>query len=134
MKEKVSKMGERSRMQTYIGEFLGYITQGRYDKAYGYLNEDFKKNYFDTEEKFKDYVTKNFPKVIATKYTDIERRGTYYILTVDIFDAMDSSTGTITRRFVVKELGKNEFTISFQTEEDKTVDNTTITEEDLLGE
>ena len=56
MQNNISQMGERNRCQTYIGEFLSWIEEGNYDKAYNVLNSDFRTNYFPSVDEFKEYV------------------------------------------------------------------------------
>ena len=114
MQNNISQMGERNRCQTYIGEFLTWIEDGNYSKAYNSLNSEFKSNYFPSEEEFKNYVDTHFPKSSVLTYEDINRQSPYYIVTVKMEDDSNSSFATITERFVVKENGNNKFEISFQ--------------------
>ena len=114
MQNNISQMGERNRCQTYIGEFLTWIEEENYDKAYNVLNSDFKTNYFPSVEDFKGYVLSHFPKNSVLVYEDIIRQSPYYIVTVTMDDDMDSNFTTLKQRFVVKENGNNDFEISFQ--------------------
>ncbi len=112
---KVADMTERSRMQTYFGTFISYIEENDYESAYNLLNENFKKNYFSTLEQFETYIQK-YPKDIAVDYKEIERQGELFVLTVEIKDVFNKEAQTITQRVVIRELGVNQFTISFQVE------------------
>ena len=112
---KVADMAERSRMQTYFGTFISYIEENDYESAYNLLNENFKKNYFSTLEQFETYIQK-YPKDIAVDYKEIERQGELFVLTVEIKDVFNKEVQTITQRVVIRELGVNQFTISFQVE------------------
>ena len=112
---KVANMTERSRMQTYFGTFISYIEEKDYESAYNLLNEDFRNNYFSTIEQFENYMQK-YPKNIAVDYQDIERQGELFILTVEIKDVFNNDAQKITQRVVIRELGVNQFTISFQVE------------------
>ena len=112
---KVADMTERSRMQTYFGTFISYIEEKDYENAYNLLNENFKNNYFSTIEQFEEYM-KKYPKDMAVEYKDIERQGELFVLTVEIKDVFNSETPKITQRIVIRELGVNKFTISFQVE------------------
>lgn len=114
MQNNISQQGERNRCQTYIGEFLTWIEDGNYIKAYNTLNKDFKTNYFPSVDEFKTYVTTHFPKNSVLEYVDISRQDPYYIVTVKMNDDVDRSFTTLTERFVVKENGNNDFEISFQ--------------------
>ena len=112
---KVADMTERSRMQTYFGTFISYIEEKDYESAYNLLNENFKNNYFSTIEQFETYMQK-YPKDIAVDYKDIDRQGELFVLTVEIKDVFNSDAEKITQRVVIRELGVNQFTLSFQVE------------------
>ena len=112
---KVADMTERSRMQTYFGTFISYIEEKNYESAYKLLNENFKNNYFSTLEQFETYIQK-YPKDIAVDYKKIERQGELFVLTVEIKDVFNKEVQAITQRVVIRELGVNQFTISFQVE------------------
>lgn len=112
---KVEDMTERSRMQTYFGTFISYIEEKNYESAYKLLNENFKNNYFSTLEQFETYIQK-YPKDIAVDYKKIERQGELFVLTVEIKDVFNKEVQAITQRVVIRELGVNQFTISFQVE------------------
>ena len=114
MQNNISQMGERNRCQTYIGEFLSWIEEGNYDKAYNVLNSDFRTNYFPSVDEFKEYVLSHFPKNSVLVYDDINRQSPYYIVTVTMDDDIDSSFTTLKQRFDIKENGNNDFDISFQ--------------------
>ncbi len=113
---KVADMTERSRMQTYFGTFISYIEEKDYESAYNLLNENFKNNYFSTLEQFETYIQK-YPKDIAVDYKNIERQGELFVLTVEIKDVFNKEFQAITQRVVIRELGVNQFTISFQVEQ-----------------
>lgn len=112
---KVADMTERSRMQTYFGTFISYIEEKDYESAYNLLNENFKNNYFSTIEQFETYMQK-YPKDIAVDYKDIDRQGELFVLTVEIKDVFNSDAEKINQRVVIRELGVNQFTLSFQVE------------------
>lgn len=112
---KVADMTERSRMQTYFGTFISYIEEQNYEDAYDLLNENFKNKYFSTIDQFETYMQK-YPKDIAVDYKDIERQGELFVLTVEIKDVFNDEAQKITQRVVIRELGVNQFTISFQVE------------------
>ena len=112
---KVADMTERSRMQTYFGTFISYIEEKDYESAYNLLNENFRNNYFSTINQFETYMQK-YPKDIAVDYLNIERQGELFVLTVEIKDVFNSDAEKINQRVVIRELGVNQFTLSFQVE------------------
>ena len=113
--DRITNMPEKSRMQTYFGTFINYIEKRNYENAYKLLNEDFRNNYFKTIQDFENYFA-NYPKNIVVNYTDIDRQGELFVLTVEIKDMFDNTFNAITKRIVIREKGANDFTISFQVE------------------
>ena len=112
---KLETMPERNRIQTYFGRFITYIENKDFENAYKLLNENFKNNYFSNLDSFKNYF-ENYPKNIAVNYTNIERQGEIFVLTVEISDMFDEEAKKITKRIVVRENGLNDFKISFEVE------------------
>ena len=111
----VASLNERQRMQTYFGRYLSYIESGDYESAYNLLYDGFKQSYFPTLEDFESYAQNNYPSNIVVEYTNIERQGTIFILTVKIRNALSDSTQTDTpeQQVVVTENDVNDFKLSF---------------------
>lgn len=106
---------EVERMQIYLTQYMSYLENKEYEKAYSVLNQDFKNLYFPTIYHFTEYVEKNYFDVTRIEYTDIQRQGKYYILEVtlsDIFDELNLKC----QSFVIYEKSWNEFELSFQAE------------------
>ena len=104
---------ERTRIQQYCGEFIRYIENKEYDKAYNLLYPDFKNNYFKTVENFKKYAEEKFPQtLIAVEYNNIERQGQYYILFTTIKTPLNVDY-SMDQKFILIENGFNDFKISF---------------------
>ena len=116
---KVATLNERQRMQTYFGRYLSYIESGDYQSAYDLLYDGFKQNYFSTIDKFVTYVQSNYPKNIVVEYTNIEREGTVFILTVKIRDTLNDTTQTEVseQQVVITENSVNDFKLSFAVNE-----------------
>ena len=116
---KVATLNERQRMQTYFGRYLSYIESGDYQSAYDLLYDGFKQNYFPTLDKFVTYAQSNYPKNIVVEYTNIEREGTVFILTVKIRDALNDTTQTEVseQQVVITENNVNDFKLSFAVNE-----------------
>ena len=124
---KIQNMSEIGRIQIYCGEFLKFIEQERYEKAYKCLNDEFKNNYFDTLEKFTEYVKNKYPKTnIAVTYNNAERRGGVFILKVKISQVLNTEFKGFEQRIVIRENGANDYKISFQVEDDKEGDGEEI--------
>lgn len=113
--EQLHGMGETRRMQFYVSKYISYIEAGDYESAYNLLYSEFKENYFETLDKFISYIKQKYPDIISLKYTNIQRLGEYYVLTVDFEDLVNNEKN-YTQLFVVKENGFNDFVLSFQAE------------------
>lgn len=111
---KLYSMNEKNRMQTYFGEFITFVENEDYDTAYKLLNNNFKSNYFSNVDVFKNYIIEKFPKYIGVNYKNIERQGELYVLTVELFNPLDTDFQTITQRVVIRENSVNDYTLSFQ--------------------
>ncbi len=114
--QKLKKLGERDRMEYYIGEYIGFIEEKKYDKAYELLYPEFKNNYFKSLEDFEKYAKEKYPSSIIMRYNNIERQGDYYILFTEIIDADTVNTiveKRVEQKIIVKENGYDDFYISF---------------------
>lgn len=112
----VASLNERQRMQTYFGRYLSYIESGDYESAYNLLYDGFKQNYFPTLKDFETYAQNNYPANMVVEYTNIERQGTIFILTVKIRNALSDNTQTDVKeqQIVVTENNVNDFKLSFE--------------------
>lgn len=111
----LKSMSETARIHQYFSEYIKSVDTRDYKTAYGYLYEEFKKNYFPTQESFETYIEENYPKYLGVQYEDIERQGTYYVLTVKIYNAIDEFvTVYIEHKFIISELDFGKFVLSFQ--------------------
>ena len=112
----VASLNERQRMQTYFGRYLSYIESGDYESAYNLLYDGFKQNYFPTLKDFETYAQNNYPANMVVEFTNIERQGTIFILTVKIRNALNDNTQTDVpeQQIVVTENDVNDFKLSFQ--------------------
>ena len=113
----VKEMDESDRMMFYINEFLDKLEGKDYKTAYSYLNNDFKNNYFKSEEEFKNYVENNLNiATIAMEFSNIERlgnpiNGNIYVVFVNLIDYQkDTKKET---KFVILEKDYDDFELSF---------------------
>lgn len=112
---KLKSMNETDRIHEYFTEYINVIDARDFSKAYEYLYPEFKQNYFPTQSEFEAYINENYPEFLGVEYTDIDRQGTYYILTVRIYDALNEEiTQYFEQKFVIYETDFGEFTLSFQ--------------------
>ena len=112
--EEAYKLSQSERIRRYLGEYIGFLKNGDYDSAYAKLNEDYKKNYFPDVNTFKDYIQKYYPKHISISYESERVQGEICVVEINFSDAEDKSFKEFTQRYVVKENGAYDYTISFQ--------------------
>lgn len=111
----ISQMSEKSRIESYVGEFISLVEEKDYEKAYDKLNENFKNNYFKTIDDFKNYVEKKYPANVNIEYGLVTRMGKgRYLVETKITDVLDTDFAEISQRFVVRENGANDYKISFE--------------------
>ena len=126
--QKLSNMTEEQRMKYYVSEFIKNLESRHYSKAYLVLNEGFKKNYFSTEEEFREYVKKYIPKEMNVKYNNMERLGNIYVYDISIKDILNyNNPNDFDFYIVVQENGYNDIELSFSM--DKPMQNFENTEE-----
>ena len=106
-------MSEQKRIEYYTSEFIKALEARNTSYAYKMLNADFKKNYFNTEEAFEEYIKKYFPKETSVKYNNMERLGDIYVLDLEIKDILSSDPNNFNCYIVVKENDYNDFELSF---------------------
>ena len=87
-------MPEQDRMRRYAIEFIDNLDNEEFAEAYGKLNEDFKKNFFPTQNEFEQYVKERIGTgELTINFKNIERQGNektgnLYILWVDVYDVL----------------------------------------------
>ncbi len=114
----LKSMSEADRIYEYFSEYMRCIDLEDYEKAYSYLYPEFKQNYFPEQTQFEEYAKKAYPQYLGIQYEDIDRQGTYYILTVYIYDALADVIETyVEQKFVIYENTFGEFVLSFQVSE-----------------
>lgn len=114
--QELKNMGERARIQFYIGKFFKYLEKTAYYEAYDLLNEEFKATYFPSIDKFVEYIPNTYNlKSYAIEYTNLERLGDIYVVWLNIIDPINGkrTDEKVTQNFVVKERNLNDFEISF---------------------
>lgn len=111
---KLSKMGERDRMEYYCGEYFSHLEKKEYNEAYELLYDEFKKNYFPTVDDFIAYIEKTYPEKWALSYGDITRQGDIYVLKIEILDILGSRDNQKSQRIVIRENTYHDYVLSFQ--------------------
>ena len=112
--EKLQKMTERDRMEYYFSKFIKYIKNEKYTEAYNLLYPEFREKYFKTQEEFRDYAKKTYPRYTGFSYNDIERQGSIYVLVITVIDTNKKIGEEKSQRIVIQENDFNDFVLSFQ--------------------
>ena len=110
---------EYDRIKSYLDKYLYCLEEKNYEKAYIFLHDDFKKEHFQTLEKYREYVSKKYYINNIILHDGYDKLGQYHILTVkfsDILNATDTSIPTFVQKFIIVENGLNDFKLSFQAE------------------
>lgn len=92
-----------------LERFFEYINNKNYEEAYKYLSDNYKKDEFDSIEKFKDYITSNWYEVNIFSCSSTDKDNGIILLTGKITDKNDEDKYQkkyIQRTFAVR-LGSN---------------------------
>lgn len=117
----LESLKEGDRIAYYCGQFIRYVDEEEYGKAYGLLYDEFKENYFPTAQDFEDYCTKFYPRFFGVVYDDIDRYDDHtYVFRLKIIDYQAAKEGNEKiQRVVIREYGYNNYKVSIQVEENK---------------
>ena len=86
----------------------------KYTEAYYLLYPEFREKYFKTQEEFRDYAKKTYPRSTGFSYNDIERQGSIYVLVITVIDTNKKIGEEKSQRIVIQENDFNDFVLSFQ--------------------
>ena len=115
-KEMLNGYPEATRMKIYVGQYFSYIDSKNYEEAYNLLYDEFKNTYFKTLQDFITYASNKYPEEIFVEYTNMEREGTIYILTIKIQDSLNKNFSPIEQNIVIREDDLNDYALSFEVE------------------
>lgn len=115
-KEMLNEYSEATRMKTYVGQYLSYIDSEKYEDAYNLLYQNFKNNYFKTLAEFENYAKDKYPNEIMAEYTNMNKEGNIYILSVKIQDPTNKEYKPLEQNIVIQENDLNDFVLSFNVE------------------
>ena len=113
---KLYNMQQSERIHIYLGDYVGYLKTNDYETAYSKLNTSFKQNYFNKLEDYEAYIKKYYPKDIVIEYGNEKQQGELSVVEITFKDASNKNFNSFTQRYVVRENGIMDYTISFQVE------------------
>ena len=130
-KDKYYDMDEKTRIKKYMGEIFFFYELGDYKSAYDRLNADFKAEYFKDLDSFTEYIKETYPSSPSLNYVEFNVEGELFVVKVTVLDMKDNTYETINQRFVIRELGPDNYTYSFQKDTVLTKDDVEEIPEDV---
>lgn len=112
---------EGDRIAYYCGQFIRYVDEEDYEKAYNLLYDEFKENYFPTQEDFEKYCKEFYPRFFGVIYDDIDRyaENTYVFRLIIVDYKSPNKESEKIQRVVIREYDYNNFKVSIQVGENE---------------
>jgi len=111
-REELKSLGERDRMELYFSKYIEYVENEEYRSAYNLLYSEFRNTYFDTLEKYEEYVKNKYPAMLDIEYTNIERQGDIYVLFINVKNLFNEEEA-FEQKIVIRENDFDSFELSF---------------------
>lgn len=127
----LQSLNEGDRIAYYCGQFIRYVDEEDYEKAYNLLYDEFKQNYFPTLESFEDYCKNFYPRFFGVIYDDIDRyaENTYVFRLIIVDYKASAENAEKIQRIVIREYGYNDYKVSIQVDENEKVGNDDLSQE-----
>lgn len=94
-KTEYEKASEEKKVQMNIDKFIQMINRHDYISSYNCISEGFRSNYFDTQEKFENYIKNNFFSYNKFEFKNFEKKGSnIYVYDVILTDLTEKNEGT----------------------------------------
>ena len=108
---------ENQNVQMNVDKWVQMLNNRDYTSAYNVLNETFRNNNFDSEERFESYMRSNYPSHYEIEFIKISKQGNTYIQTIKLKDINSESNQENEIDIIMKlEEGIN-FVMSFNIED-----------------
>ncbi|MBR3003061.1 MAG: hypothetical protein IKF38_05855 [Clostridia bacterium] len=104
---------KKGKAKMNLNKFEQMLNRKDYTSAYNVLNKEFKEKYFNSEDKFIEYVTKNFYRYNDFSYSEIVLENEKYKVTTTVANSQNSFRENTAKRFKVELLDNGSFSISF---------------------
>lgn len=89
--EKYNQLSDKDKATSILDKIFKLINDKDYKTLYGYLNDDFKKNYFNTQETFEKYVKENFFDNNILGNVSMSNEGNIFIFSVTYKESLSSA-------------------------------------------
>lgn len=113
-KTEYAKASEEKKVQMNIDKFIQMINRHDYKTSYNCLADSFKSNYFNTQEKFENYIKNNLYEHNKLKFKSVEEKGNnIYACTIQLTDLTEEKS-EIKEITIIMKLNDNlDFEMSF---------------------
>lgn len=108
-----NKLSDKEKITSIIDKIMKLINSKSYKELYGYLNDDFKNNYFETEESFEQYIKENFFDNNIVGNISLKNEGTYYTAEVPYKESLSSAAEQKSKTFIIRLKTGTNFELSF---------------------
>ena len=123
-KEEYQKSNDIKKVQLQLDVFRQMINNYDFKTAYNVLAEDFKQNYYSSEEEFEEFVKQNMFRYNEIHFENIEKEGNVYACEVTFTDLSNGNYEDISKEnineykwtFIVELNGAENFKLSFSIE------------------
>lgn len=113
---KYNNLEDEKKVATDVEIFIKMISNNDYKNAYNCLANEFKQNYFKTQDDFEKYAQEVFFDDNYITVTDITNKGNVYTCTANLKSGIGAAADSMTKRFAVKLNQNAEFELSFEVE------------------
>ena len=108
-----NKLSDKEKVASIVDKVMKLINTKSYTELYGYLNNDFKNNYFKTQESFEKYINENFFTNNIVGSLSLKNEGTYYTVTVPYKESLSSAAEQRSKTFIIRLKTGTDFELSF---------------------
>lgn len=111
-----SNSSDQIKVATNVDMFIKMINNKDYKSAYNVLSNEFKNNYFKTQEDFENYVKNTFFNYNFLSAKEIKLEGSVYLYTIEIASGFNKAASIIEKTFIIKLGEGTNFELSFNIE------------------
>lgn len=116
-KETYMESEDEKKVQMNIDKFIQMINRHDYKTSYNYISQGFKNNYFETQDKFKNYIKNTFFEYNNFDFENIEKKGSnIYICEFYVTDSTGGNTEKRKEKIIMQLNDNFDFEMSFSVE------------------
>lgn len=111
--EKYNKSNEQQKVGMNIEKLILALNSKDYQYVYHKLDDEFKRNNFDTIEKFESYIKQNIFDTNVVEYDRFSQEGKTYIYEIEIKASEENTQNPKTMTIIMKLLENTDYIVSF---------------------